>query len=321
MDGQSVQIPDDTGSYMQDDISSINESSYYRGSSGMKIVGTASSMEEGNAAGTKGMRTTAPELGDIQRSLSSETPVPAKGEPPKKTPSTSKTTSARGTRNSGQRSGCLPTWVSAAPKWLKCVIVVSVAMLVGAMVLVAVALSSALMAENEKSNNSAASEQSPTDMVAVSTPPVSQSAPETPAPAPTRTDEPTAAPALDTKEEDWTGEPEEEVAQIAETKAPVEEETEPVPYDEFVTTFFVTGGRFTNDALVQLPEQLKTLPVRGGTSFMVHLGDWNSPYATQCDKQSYQDVDDLFSNSSIPVYFVPGDNDFNGKCTHKIIGQ
>ena len=311
LDGQSVQIPDDTGSYIQDDISSINESSYYRGSGGMKIVGTASSMEEGNAAGTSGMKTTAPELGDIQRSLSSETPVPEKGEPPKKSPNTSKTASARGTRNNGKQSGCLPTWVLAAPKWLKCVIVVSIAMLVGAMVLVAVALSSALMAENEKSNNSATSEQVPTDMVVVGTPPV-------PSPAPTRrnTDEPSAASVI---EEDWTGKPAEEVTQVEETKAPVEEETDTVPYDEFVTTFFVTGGRFTNDALVQLPGQLKTLPVRGGTSFMVHLGDWNSPYATQCDKQSYQDVDDLFSNSSIPVYFVPGDNDFNGKCTHKKI--
>lgn len=44
---------------------------------------------------------------------------------------------------------------------------------------------------------------------------------------------------------------------------------------------------------------------------MIHLGDWNSPFATQCSEQSYQDVDALFSTSSVPVYFIPGDNEYN----------
>ena len=97
--------------------------------------------------------------------------------------------------------------------------------------------------------------------------------------------------------------------------ANAENDNEPTSteYDPYVTTFFVTGGRFTNDGLTSLPSQLRSMPVRGGTSFLVHLGDRNSPYATRCDEQSYADVGSLFSNSSMPVYFIPGDNDYNGK--------
>ena len=312
LDGQSVQIPGDTGSYMQDDISSIHESSYYRGSNNnMKIVGTASSMEEGNATGSP---EEIAEKSEIERTYSSDTPVVEKGSTVKKP-----TTSSQGNKNSGRRSSCLPTWVVAAPKWLKCVIVVSVSMLVGAMVLVTVALSSALAAENQKSSGNAASGQIPPGTVVVNNPPVSQSE-SAPAPSPTRMsiNEPTVSPVVDVMQEDWNGEPMEESIQGKDTDAPTEDTASSEPYDKDVTTFFVTGGRFTNDALVQLPEQLRTLPVRGGTSFMVHLGDWNSPYATQCDEQSYQDVDDLFSNSSIPVYFVTGDNDFNGMYSNEI---
>ena len=62
---------------------------------------------------------------------------------------------------------------------------------------------------------------------------------------------------------------------------------------------------------------------------MFHLGDWNSPFATSCNEASFQVVDELFQNSPVPVYFVPGDNEYNGTllwvvcigcsgCTHLI---
>ena len=51
LDGQSVQLPDDAGYDLQDDISSIHDASYFKGSGQsprIKIVGTAAGMEEGD---------------------------------------------------------------------------------------------------------------------------------------------------------------------------------------------------------------------------------------------------------------------------------
>jgi hypothetical protein len=82
-----------------------------------------------------------------------------------------------------------------------------------------------------------------------------------------------------------------------------------------VVTVYLTGGRFIDDALTALPDQLATLPFDNNdptSTFLVHLGDWNSPFSTGCDETSYQTNVDLFSQSSIPVYFVPGDNEYNG---------
>mmetsp|Transcript_4098 Transcript_4098/g.6852 ORF Transcript_4098/g.6852 Transcript_4098/m.6852 type:complete len:226 (-) Transcript_4098:112-789(-) len=44
---------------------------------------------------------------------------------------------------------------------------------------------------------------------------------------------------------------------------------------------------------------------------MVHLGDWNSPFSTECDEESYQQVSLLYEASAVPVYFIPGDNEYN----------
>jgi len=50
---------------------------------------------------------------------------------------------------------------------------------------------------------------------------------------------------------------------------------------------------------------LGRFPSRKGTSFLVHLGDWNDD--DKCNEESYQAVTTTFANSSIPVYFVMGD--------------
>jgi hypothetical protein len=82
---------------------------------------------------------------------------------------------------------------------------------------------------------------------------------------------------------------------------------------EPTVSFFVTGGRFTGDSLAILPEQLTTLPNLDGNSILFHLGDWNSPFATSCVESSHEINDELYQNSALPVYFVPGDNEFNGE--------
>jgi hypothetical protein len=73
------------------------------------------------------------------------------------------------------------------------------------------------------------------------------------------------------------------------------------------------AGRYIDNALAELPDQLRALPALDGNTVIFHLGDWNSPFATGCIESSYQLNQDLYSSSSVPVYFVPGDNEYNGK--------
>jgi hypothetical protein len=56
------------------------------------------------------------------------------------------------------------------------------------------------------------------------------------------------------------------------------------------------------------PIALSRIPKNKGKSFMVQLGDWNSPTNSQCSEQTYIDVANYYGNSSVPVYFVLGDN-------------
>lgn len=50
---------------------------------------------------------------------------------------------------------------------------------------------------------------------------------------------------------------------------------------------------------------LDRFPTRKMTSFLVHLGDWNQE--DKCEKEDYYGVTQTFANSSIPVFFVMGD--------------
>lgn len=51
----------------------------------------------------------------------------------------------------------------------------------------------------------------------------------------------------------------------------IAEDPASLPYDPFVTTFFVTGGRFTNDALEEVPEQLKNLTMALSRTLSMNL--------------------------------------------------
>ena len=73
------------------------------------------------------------------------------------------------------------------------------------------------------------------------------------------------------------------------------------------TVFYLTAGRPLGDELSDFEDNLPNLPK--DADFMVHLGDWNSPFSTECDEDSYRVVDELFRTSSVPVYFIPGDNE------------
>jgi len=83
--------------------------------------------------------------------------------------------------------------------------------------------------------------------------------------------------------------------------------------DPGVITFYATAGSYINSVLQQALVNLPKLPRHDGLSFLVQLGDWNTPYQTECAESEYKDVRELFAKSSIPVYFVVGDNESTGK--------
>lgn len=93
--------------------------------------------------------------------------------------------------------------------------------------------------------------------------------------------------------------------------APIPVPTLPSEQPFHIITFYATAGRFQYRDLDDLEAGLPTLPKDQGNAFMIHLGDWNSPVATNCSAQSYADNEVLYNTSSVPVLFVPGDNEYN----------
>ena len=193
---------------------------------------------------------------------------------------------------------CLPIWITEAPFWLKMVIVISAALLVGAIVLVGVGTSLAIKHRAERVGGSGGGEGTVItgdgdDSTNIYWPEddtyIDGSSP-TSSPLIITTDSPT------TKTSPWN----------------------PKHYNSNTTlSFFVTGGRFQGDDLDELPDWLSTLPNNvDGTSVLFHLGDWNSPYQTSCVENSYKENSKLYKDSSLPVYFIVGDNEFNGTFLH-----
>jgi hypothetical protein len=194
--------------------------------------------------------------------------------------------------NEDPETGCLPYWITEAPRCVKLVIALSVLLLLGAISKVGVGAALAMDKHKQEANtlNAFSDTQAPTV-------------------APTMRD---GADVPDLDGSDETASP---VSPVSSPTGPSSSTSGPTaaPILSSKVTFYLTGGRFIDDALTALPDQLASLPNKDGHTVMFHLGDWNSPFATECDEQSYQTNVDLYSNSTVPVYFVPGDNEYNGE--------
>ena len=194
--------------------------------------------------------------------------------------------------------GCLPLWLTEAPTWLKLVIVLSTALLVGAIVLIGVG--AALSVQEE--TNPATGGGNPSVPFG---PPTSPPAMVDPT-LPSQPGEPASPTGKDDGSSSTPNAP-----SAGGDNPPTASPT--VMSTTNTVSLFVTAGRFTGDARNKLPAQLPTLPNIDGATVMFHLGDWNSPFATSCSEVSYQENEELYSKSNVPVYFVPGDNEYNGK--------
>lgn len=248
--------------------------------------------------------------------------------------------------NNNKDVGCLPTWLATAPFWLKIVIVSSTALLIGAVVLIGVGAS---LATGGSSSSSSSTTTTTNQNVPAGPAPTQVPNAGFPAPTPvpntgvdgtespieavptesTMTAAPSARPPVQPPVEvnstkpPVAGAPTEPPATIgnaptqspAYTELPIETaapSTANQPSTAPTTiSFYVMGGRFDGEALAQLTTDLQMLPTNNN-EVLFHLGDWNSPFATSCDEASYGLNAETYQQSSVPVYFVPGDNEFNG---------
>ena len=71
--------------------------------------------------------------------------------------------------------------------------------------------------------------------------------------------------------------------------------------------FFITGGHFKRSD--DIGPLLRALPSDDG-AVLIHLGDMNRPQWRDCDKKSWQIVLDIWLASSIPLFAVPGEDDW-----------
>jgi hypothetical protein len=238
-----------------------------------------------------------------------------------------------GGKDNKKRSGYLPDWIVGAPFWLKLVIICSTALLIGAVVLIAVGANLAKDGLRSSSGDQhlshpstpvgftpppGASTYAPTSTIHVGAPvapgvstfePTSSQAESSP-PVEMHTDNPTVT----------TGAPESSPSVTSfnstslspsSTESSIHGSTNQVPLVATVN-FFAIGGRYDGEALAALTEDLQTLPNIDGNTVMFHLGDWNSPYATSCVESSFTQNVEIYQQSSVPVYFLLGDNEFNG---------
>ena len=65
---------------------------------------------------------------------------------------------------------------------------------------------------------------------------------------------------------------------------------------------------YTPEEYVALPQQISDLPEE--SEFVVHLGDIKSGKAP-CDEVIYQRVAEILAKSKIPLFIIPGDNEWN----------
>ncbi|CAJ1963253.1 unnamed protein product [Cylindrotheca closterium] len=98
---------------------------------------------------------------------------------------------------------------------------------------------------------------------------------------------------------------------------PVESQTESpstqlvVEEDTLTATFYVIGDLPYNDReRTRLIEHVNNLP--DDAEFLVHVGDIRDAESkTDCLLSEFDDVGDILKNSKVPVFIVPGDNEYN----------
>jgi len=221
------------------------------------------------------------------------------------------------------RFRCVPIWVSNASPAIKFIIVASTALLVGSLVLV----SFAAVSVRSQSSDSAAKigpftgTRSPTPpptirYVGKLTSPPSEDSSFSPsvdsfslpvaAPSNPPSVEITIASSVDSS--------------VSPSERPFIHPTKVPTYSPTVHALIPTKGGTTSPPTTIVPQSFyvvskrKMLPTNFYTDnnegWLVHFGDWQNNKKEECHESDYEKVANNFRNSSIPVFFLPGDNEW-----------
>ena len=80
------------------------------------------------------------------------------------------------------------------------------------------------------------------------------------------------------------------------------------------TTFYVIGDvPYNPQQAVEMQEQIQGIPSPDTADFVIHVGDIRSAAdeTKNCRLSEYQDVAQILQQSAVPVFIVPGDNEWN----------
>ena len=91
-------------------------------------------------------------------------------------------------------------------------------------------------------------------------------------------------------------------------------ESPSLPYrqgpDEALTTFYAIGDvPYNFQQELGLRAQIQELS--SDVEFLVHVGDIRTGQSSKCEWEEYEVVDEILSDSRLPVFIVPGDNEWN----------
>jgi hypothetical protein len=70
--------------------------------------------------------------------------------------------------------------------------------------------------------------------------------------------------------------------------------------------FTLSNNRRTEDMV----SKLSSLPLEHG-EWLIHLGNWNNQNPERCTRRAYNNTANLYTNSPVPVFFVPGKLEWN----------
>lgn len=84
----------------------------------------------------------------------------------------------------------------------------------------------------------------------------------------------------------------------------------PPPTVEFPNvTFYVTSNvPYTPNAESKLMDNLKK--IKDKTDFVIHVGNMQQPYATNCRRENYAQVATFLHRSPVPMFMIPGEHDW-----------
>lgn len=215
---------------------------------------------------------------------------------------------------SGYYNGCIPVWVIESSPLIKMVIVLSTALLIGSLALIVIAFSvSARSLGTDTSQQSSFIDNtlapSPTIVIAFEPSIIRPS-----------TSIPTNEPSIETiADVQNPGSGQLPVPNSLPSLHPspqpsllptIQSSTKPSTISQAnIGEFYITSRNRQRSVVFPLLSNLS----QESNGWMIHLGNWNghSNMNNRCRDDLYNRVSQTYKNSSVPVFFVPGDNEWN----------